>query len=100
MMNRREAIPCFSQTMNCSPDGFVADGPGVGAGAGAGDGMDVAAVAGAGVWRNSSASWPTPAESPKPTIASKSSMTSGTGWAAGGETMVVLSPSQIGLGTT
>jgi len=98
MMNRREAIPCFSQTMNCSPDGFVADGPGVGAGAG--DGMDVAAVAGAGVWRNSSASWPTPAESPKPTIASKSSMTSGTGWAAGGETMVVLSPSQIGLGTT
>ena len=46
MMNRREAIPCFSQTMNCSPDGFVADGPGVGAGAG--DGMDVAAVAGAG----------------------------------------------------
>ena len=41
--------------------------------------MDVAAVAGAGVWRNSSASWPTPAESPKPTIASKSSTTSGTG---------------------
>ena len=24
-------------------------------------------------------------------------MTSGTGWAAGGETMVVLSPSQIGV---
>jgi hypothetical protein len=94
MMSRREAIPCFSQAMNCSPDGFVADDRGVGAGAG--DGREVAAVAGVGVWKNSSASWPTPADSPKPTIASKSSMTSGMGWAAGGETMVVPSPSQIG----